>query len=201
MFSLKRLIFIISSILVVVYFLSQQNQVANKKNEIVNRFEVKIKQAKEQRRINIEYIVIPDLVKKQKTHESLSLDESEDLKVQQIVATFKKNHDNIVRSWNDYRVEMYRFILSEEELHILDNILESHMVVISEIQSEISQYKQSTEEYKVLYTLDYQSYKAMDEDVRSYLGDERFQYVLKARSEFNKAFQKHSQSYSEIIGW
>lgn len=122
--------------------------------------------------------------------------------IQLAVASIQKNSKTMEQSWKIFRVKMYENAgLTEADFKELDALTTFHEKALSDIQETLSKTDLDSADYQHLLNAHQAAMNNMDNDIKNFLGNERFEYVKKSREIFNKAFREHIKSFAEYVGW
>ncbi|WP_413584827.1 hypothetical protein [Bdellovibrio sp. HCB274] len=189
-------------ILIACYFFYSWTRTDQKNTEFSQRMERKIAQVKEQNRAQIQKREITKANQKSdfKTA-NVPQEQFDEIKVQEVVESFNKHATGITNAWDAYRVNLYKQIgLTDDDLRELDLILERRTELLTDFQNEYRRLGTDPSNSQML-ELYKKAEQEMDEDVRLFLGDNRFNYVKSARSIFNRAYSQHYHISIETLGW
>lgn len=121
--------------------------------------------------------------------------------IRQAVQAFEERSAGMVKYWERHRLELYRQIgIQGSELADIDEINRFYFDLVRELQQNLGP-NLSDEERQQIHEIHTEIFQALDDDIRAYLGADRFEWMKKARTQFNKAFSKHHNSSSEMLAW
>jgi len=121
--------------------------------------------------------------------------------VRQAVQAFEERSAGMVKYWERHRLELYRQIgIQGSDIADIDEINRFYFDLVRELQKNLGP-NPSDEERRQIHEIHSEIFQALDDDIRAYLGVDRFEWMKKARTQFNKAFSKHHNSSSEMLAW